>query len=583
MTKRILAAAMRNLGFLCIAGVLLYCVIHAFDPPRLNWGDSASDYNAMTAGRNFQKYGFLALKLTPHVLDPAVMTTADSALIYTHYPQLPDVMNGVLRTAFGMTDLVQFRFVALLFSFSALIFVYRLIAMYWSRDVAQIALGLWVVNPLWIQHADYLHHLPYASFFGFGSLYFLATYLGGGGKRRDLALSGVFMFFVFLASYDFWIFTPLLAALITFGHTRRVSAHAARTLGVLAICAVCALFCKWGTNAWVLGGLSAFVHDMRFQLVERATNKAVKVHYADGVWPTAYGRIERFFSLLLFPVLLFWLTLPALRRRWQKIMPGLEHGVVNPILILFAALPFLAVFTELWIGQYYPTLLVLPFYAIGSAALAVLLARSGRIWPTRIGILIVGVLFANSFAENLSFDKAYFDRSAIASLGANLDTLAEPGQQILTDHVFDAAYRYYFSHNTVALFLNPPARYEPMIRYYADPRLPRVAPARGALFVHHKHLTDELYDKGYYYILGRAGLWGPWGNPEEYRSELDTFIAARDSELLARVAEHGDKIVDTKFYEIWRLRPVVVETNTTLAALHFAPLKHETHLAKVER
>ena len=109
--------------------VLGFCVVHAFDPPRLNWGDSGSDYNVMGSGRAFQKYGFLKLRLTPFLLDPSVMTTKDSQVfIYTHYPQLPDLMNGVLRVVFRMNDLVQFRFVALAFSFASLFFIYNLIA-----------------------------------------------------------------------------------------------------------------------------------------------------------------------------------------------------------------------------------------------------------------------------------------------------------------------------------------------------------------------------------------------------------------------------------------------------------------------
>src|SRR6476469_3668600 len=98
--KRALTWLGANIGFVCVAMVLVYCVVHAFDPPRLNWGDSGSDYNVMSSGRNFAKYGFLKLRLTPYLLDPARMTADDKALIYTHYPQLPDLMNGVLRVVF---------------------------------------------------------------------------------------------------------------------------------------------------------------------------------------------------------------------------------------------------------------------------------------------------------------------------------------------------------------------------------------------------------------------------------------------------------------------------------------------------
>src|ERR1051325_3839968 len=155
-----LAALWRQIGFLCAGIVAIYCVVHAFDPPRLNWGDSGSDYNVMIAGRNFARYGFLELRLTPNLIDRSVMTPADSGMIYTHYPQLPDLVNGLLRRVFRMNGLAAFRLVALAFSFGSLGFAYAVIALYWDRLTAQLALALWVTNPLWLQHADYLHQGP---------------------------------------------------------------------------------------------------------------------------------------------------------------------------------------------------------------------------------------------------------------------------------------------------------------------------------------------------------------------------------------------------------------------------------------
>src|SRR5439155_8452287 len=110
--KRAFGALWNNIGFLCVAAALVYCVVHAFDPPRLNWGDSGSDYNVMTAGRNFQKYGFLRLQLTPRLMDPAVLTPKDTFMTYTHYPQIPDLTNGVLRKVLGFSEWPSFRLVA---------------------------------------------------------------------------------------------------------------------------------------------------------------------------------------------------------------------------------------------------------------------------------------------------------------------------------------------------------------------------------------------------------------------------------------------------------------------------------------
>src|SRR4029077_4157491 len=121
------------------------------------------------------------------------------------------------------------------------------------RRAAQRAPARWVINPLWIQPADYLHHAPYAAFFGFGALYFL--FRGLNEERRGfLVASGAFVFLVFMASYDFWIFVPLLLAMMTFGHYRKIGLPAIRVLGALAACALAALLAKGATNAWALGG-----------------------------------------------------------------------------------------------------------------------------------------------------------------------------------------------------------------------------------------------------------------------------------------------------------------------------------------
>jgi len=546
----------RNIGFVVVAFVLVYCVKHAFDPPRLNWGDSGSDYNVMTAGRNFQKYGFLKLRLTPFLLDAALMGPADGAKIYTHYPQLPDLMNGVLRVVFGLSDLVQFRFVALGFSFAALFFVYNLIAAYWTRQTAQIALGLWVVNPMWIQHADYLHHAPYGAFFGFGSVYFLMRSLRDPERRWMYWLAGGFLSLAIFASYDFWFFAPLLLALVVMHHNRGVTWGGVRTLAGLACFALAAMLCKFATNAWVLGGIGPFLADLRFQALERSANPMRHIPIAEGILPTLYGRVERIFSVLLFPVAAFWAAMPLIRKRWGAKLPAMASSQPNPVWVLLAALPFLCLFAELWISQYYPTLLALPFYAIACAATIVLVLETNHRWSRAVAGALVVALFSNSLMENASFKKATFSRDNIASLKAQLDTLAQPGQYILTNHLFDFFYSYYFSHPTVDLILNAPPKMKPALAYYSNPSRPRVAPRSGAIYVQHKHLADEMYDKSFYDVLVSAGNWQAWADPEKYHGAIDAFIANRDSLLTVAVVDAGGvKVAETDAYVIWRIRP----------------------------
>jgi hypothetical protein len=559
--RRCACGAWNNIGFVCVACVLVYCVVHAFDPPRLNWGDSMSDYNVMTSGRNFQKYGFLNLRLTPFLLDPAYTRSFERVFIYTHYPQLPDLMNGVLRVVFRMDSLVQFRFVALAFSFGALFFIFRLLVAYWGRRTAQLGLALWVVNPLWVQHADYLHHASYGAFFGFGSVYFLVLYLRG-ERQPMLAASGFFLFFTVLASYDYWFFAPLLIAMATIAHHRAVfCAPVLRTLSILAACAIAAVVFKVATNAWALGGLGPSLHDLRFQYAERATDTITRTAYMKGLLPTMYGRVERFFTLLLFPIAAFWAMVPLLRRRWPTRLLAEVGRAPNPWFLFAAALPFLYLFAEIWIGQYYAALLVVPFYAVACAALiAVLLELGGRVQ------LVGGALFAglvlNSVDETVTFKKAFFGEETIRRMSAQLDSVSTPGQQVLINHVFDAAYRYYFNRNTVAIVLFPPGVSDIALASFADGKQhPRTGGPDGAIFVQHKHITDELYDKGYYYIFGRYRLWTLWGNPEKYRDVVDQLIAERDSTIMANVSRMGTKLYDTQDYAIWRIPPAAASSD----------------------
>lgn len=554
--NRALSAVWRNVGFISAAAVFGFSIVHAFDQPRLNWGDDAgSAYNVMAAGENFQKYGFLELRLTPNLLDRSVWIKGDTVNIYTHYPQLPDLANGVLRTVFGMSDLVQFRLVALAFSFGALFFVYRLISIYWSRQAAQVALGLWVTNALWIQHVDYLHNGPYGAFFGFGSVYFLVRSLRNGRGRPYLIASGAFLFLAYCSSYDYWIFTPLLLAMVTVAHFGGVLRREVfTTLGPLAGFALLAIAGKAATTILALGGVGPFLRDLHSQGLEHATDDIVHTSFAGGVWPTLYGRIERYFSLLLFPLTVLWCAAPFVRRRVADAVPALDRPMPNPAILLLAAVPFLVMFRELWVAQYYPFLMVVPFYAVGFATLIVLLIESERRAARAMGIAILVALAWSSIDETVRFKKAFFDRGAIRTLRAQLDSLAPPSQRILVNHVFDGPYRYYFKRTIVAMMLDEPFRVEKHLALLSDPRSTASSP-QGMLFVQHKQLTDELFDKGYYNILAHYHLWDAWGNPPKYRRFLDSLVASRDSQLMARVASRGQKLYESDFYVLWRINP----------------------------
>ena len=553
--KRALAALWRQIGFVFVGLSLAYCVYRAFDPPRLNYGDTSSDYNIMYSGRNFAKYGFFALKFTPHLMDPATMSMPrDAAYIYTHYPQLPDLMNGVERKL-GLSTLTQFRFVALLFSFASLFFVYQLATMYWSRQVGQVAIALWATNPMFVQHADYLHHLPYAAFFGFGSLYLLGRYLRE-GRRLWLAGSAAMVFLTVFASYDMWFCLPLLLAALAMWHYRTVlSVPVARVLAILAAVTLGAVFLKFASNAWALGGWSHVLADFRFQVAERASDRIVRTGYRKQIWNVLSGRIDRFFTPLLFVVALFWVVAPRFRRALASYGITID-GMANPIVLLLAAVPFLAIFIELWFAQYYPTFHIIPFYAVGCATVAVLLVDAPRRWMKVAGVAFVAVLLANAIDEDLTFPIAFFPEAEIRSLGQELDKVSPPQTEVLINNVFDATYRDYFNRRTMTTTLIPPKEAEATFRWLGDYRKEtnRATP-EGAIFVRHKHVADQLYDKGYYYIASRYRYWKQYARPREYRATLDSLVDLTDSIIAAGADRAGVKLYDNEYYTIWRILP----------------------------
>jgi hypothetical protein len=64
-----------------------------------------------------------------------------------------------------------------------------------------------------------------------------------------------------------------------------------------------------------------------------------------------------------------------------------------------------------------------------------------------------------------------------------------------------------------------------------------------------------LFDKGFYFLLARDGLWQAWGNPERNRAAIAAFVAQRDSLLTAAVAPTGTKLYENDEYVIWRIAP----------------------------
>jgi hypothetical protein len=522
--------------------VLLYCITQTFDPPRLNWGDQNSDYNIMTSGENFARVGFVALRFTPVVLSPHYHPGGEPPQFYTHYPPLPDLANGLWRVL-GMTELYEFRWMALAFSFGALFFFHPLVRHYWSKPVADLSLVLWVVNPLWLQHVDYLHHYPYCWFFGFGCLYWLHRYFQR-GQKRYVAFSSLFLFLAYMSSYDYWFFVPLLVALMTWRHVGTIGSR--RYWGIVSLIgagAVLALVAKLGLAAWALGGWDAALNDVIYQFHERSTDRITHTGFQAGALITIVLRIYRFYTPVFGPVLLFAILFPSLNRLLFR-----KHGIDstiyrnNPAVLFLVALPFVFCFMELFVGQYYPALQLLPAYTASSACFIVWLFQFRRRITRVAAIACLALILAHVGLEMTVLKKAFISYQTIASLRKELDAATPAGRMVLTNHDFGGLYRYYFDRKIDGVILQTPDVFiRVLVRNTDGP----------VIFVEHKNIEAQLFDKTHYIIFARFAKWEWFGDPVKYRNIIAQAINLQNEQLMEAVAKVGRRISDHEEYALW--------------------------------
>jgi hypothetical protein len=353
----------------------------------------------------------------------------------------------------------------------------------------------------------------------------------------------------FLSSYDVWIFTPILMAAMAM-HRYGRSRKTARILCVGAGGALLAIIAKLVTNAWALGGVAKMTADVRYQLSERATSNVVRTSFGSGMLPTLYGRIDREFTLLFIAVIVFWTAWPWLRRPRD-----LGPDIVNPVVLLLAAVPFLLVFRELWVAQYYPLLLLVPFWAIGTGIMLEWCFRSSN-RVARYGGIVAGLAMVVSLvSESVAFPRAFFEDTEIASLQRQIPRFVPPGQRILTNLIVDAPYRYYVDRDVVPVMVHEAYRMPMVLDHFADPSHPEFSGPDGAVLVLHRDVQDALFDKGYYYILAPYRLWNAWGEPQRYRQQIDSIVIVRDKTLLHIAQAVGEKLYESPDFSMWRIPP----------------------------
>jgi hypothetical protein len=521
--------------WLAVAG-WLWAAVYLFatrtQPLRLNWGDPWSDSHVQQHGRYFAEYGFIH---NAFIAVTDVGPLRPDSLKYTHYPPLPDIINGLEQRIFGPSDISTYRFFADLFALGGVYFFYRWAYPLFGRITAGVAIVLMTTSMIWLQYADTIHHVPIYWFFGSLTLFFALRAVQAPSRAR-LLLPFVTTLLCDMASYDWFFFVPVLVAATVWLSGGRLRdrkywplllAVAAGTIGAVVL--------KLTLVAWAVGP-GTMLRDFLFQLEERATAKH-STEYRGAFWLILYHRAIRFFSPLVFVVLasqLAALVLRVLKRPAAWLPPP------HALLVLAAGVPFIALFSQLLVEQYHPTLQFVPYYAVGGGALVAWLWESGVRYRRALAILAVVLPVGWEMRELARFDKAYLERDDQKAVARYLD--ANDHQVVVfTNSVIDAPFRYYFQRHGLSLAGTRSEGISIVLdAFFADN-----GAEEPVHFLQFTNVEKTAFDKGIYALFANEKAWSWIAEPYRYRGEWEERVRERDRAIVAVFDKMGTVVVDT--------------------------------------
>jgi hypothetical protein len=533
----------RPLQELLLPGLgLLFAAVFLFatrtEPLRVSWGDPWSDCNVQASGGHFAREGFFALAFTP-IVDIAPFT--ERSLQYTHYPPLPDIVNGVQQSLFGPLDLAQYRILADILSLLSLVFFFRFIRRLYGPTVAAWAIPLMTTSLLWLQYADTIHHVPLYNFFGFLALDKLSQWLVE-PRRRTLVIGGVAAAVCAFASYDYVFFLPVMVVASVWLLGKRLRDRDTwPVLCALVAGLVGSFLFKSALVVWAVGPVE-FLHDLLFQFHERATSKA-SMSYSAGMHLVAFGRVWRFFG----PVLLVALAL-MLHALWRRRRGEPAFLSPAPLLLLAAGLPFCVIFSQLFVEQYHPTLQFVPFYAVACATLITTLRGHQKRWVRIVGLGVFGFLLVWQAREFVRLPKAFLSTSELAEVG---DFLKKHDRRnfVVSNLGIDAPGRTYWNRYVIGA---PMQRHE--VPAFFSSLFTDFGPA-PIYFVELHDAEDFVMDK-----LLFAFLWGQkkyaWvAQPWLHKKRWYPKIAASNHEIVLGINDIGVLELATPNYRVYRVDP----------------------------
>jgi hypothetical protein len=299
--------------FLIILGVLFLTIaIPRITFPDLDHGDEYSDANVLNAGENFVKFGFRQCYFLP-LFEPQLDAPRN---LYTHYPPLADIINGVIRVVFQTDSLRVFRGVSLLFSLLSIIFWYLFIKKFTGSDtIAFVSSLFYMFNPMFILIADSLHQSAYAEFLKSVILFIFIITVNSYKKRKILFLIFLWILLVIesLVTFEYIIYLSLFFILYRLFWKESKKFLSVRTICFLLSASLFGFILHFLQNVWYFGNFYLAFRDLKNIAVERI------LHSKDSFLPLSFSAwwkyvILRNFSLVfMFP---YYVLLPLILFLW---------------------------------------------------------------------------------------------------------------------------------------------------------------------------------------------------------------------------------------------------------------------------
>jgi hypothetical protein len=239
--------------------------------PDLHHGDDFQDADALNAGDNFLRFGFVACRFLPMLERQGDVHQRP----YTHYPPLPHIINGILRMA-HVDSLRAMRAVALLGSLAGVLCWYVFMRIVTGSCAwAFLAALFYLFNPMFIYGADSLGQFSYSE--ALRAAILMLTACWGAGKssahRKAWAWGAWILCAVqTLVTFEYAVFILLWLVCAHFFLRALLPRISWKYILFLATAPLAGFLLHLLQNIWYFGGVGLACADLFGKAVERISS-----------------------------------------------------------------------------------------------------------------------------------------------------------------------------------------------------------------------------------------------------------------------------------------------------------------------